>query len=278
MLSVMSFQSPDGQEISAEETPPYRAMRTGETVRAEEMTINLANGQSVSTLINALPVFSERGEVVSVITTIQDMTPLERLERLRSEFIGMVGQELRTPLAAIKGSAATALSASSSLDRAEMRHFFRAIEEQADRMRRLISDLLDSSQIEAGGLSVTPEPTEVADLVEGAWRAFLRGGATNTIEAELPPDLPQVEVDRQRMAQVLHNLFINASRNSPGQSAIRVSASADGVYVSISVTDQGRACRLPVCPTSSGSSLPQMATAGTGSRWAKTWHWSSARG
>ena len=176
------------------------------------------------------------------------MTPLERLERLRSQFIGMVGQELRTPLAAIKGSAATALSASSSLDRTEMRYFLRAIDEQADRMRRLISDLLDTSQIEVGALSVTPEPTSLEDLVEGARRAFLRGGTTNIIETDLPPDLPRVEVDRQRMTQVLNNLFVNASRNSPDQSVIRVSASSDGVYVSISVADEGRglsAERLP---------------------------------
>ena len=246
--SVMSFQGPDGQEIPLENTPTYRAIRTGETVRAEEMAIKLANGQTVSTIVNATPVFSEDGEVVSVITTIQDMTPLERLERLRSEFVGMVGQELRTPLAAIKGSAATALSASSSLDRAEMRHFLRAIDEQADRMRRLIGNLLDSSQIEAGALSVAPEPTDVEDLVEGARRVFLRGGTTNIIETHIPPDLPQVEVDGQRMTQVLSNLFIYASRNSPDQSTIRVSASLDGVHVSISVSDEGRgvsAERLP---------------------------------
>ena len=246
--SVMSFQYPDGHEMPPEETPTYRAIRTGDTVRAEEMVIKLANGQQVNIIANATPVFSENGEVVSVITTLQDMTPLERLERLRSQFIGMVGQELRTPLAAIKGSAATALSASSSLDRAEMRYFFRAIDEQADRMRRLISDLLDTSQIEVGALSVTPEPTSLEDLVEGARRAFLRGGTTNIIETDLSPDLPRVEVDRQRMTQVLNNLFVNASRNSPDQSVIRVSASSDGVYVSISVADEGRglsAQRLP---------------------------------
>ena len=181
--SVMSFQYPDGHEMPLEETPTYRAMRTGETVRAEEMVIKLANGQSVSVIVNATPVFSEQGEVLSCITTIQDMTPLERLERLRSEFIGMVSHELRTPLAAIKGSSATALSASSALGHSEMIHFFRVVDEQADRMRELIGHLLDMSQVEAGALSVNPEPTDVAALVEGARRVFLRGGPPTPLRA-----------------------------------------------------------------------------------------------
>ena len=239
ILSVIVPRYPDGQEMPIEETPTVRAIRNGETVRAEEMVIGLPDGQAVSTIVNATPVFSEEGEIVSCITIIQDMTPLERLERLRSEFISMVSHELRTPLAAIKGSAATVLGAALALDHSEMRHFFRIIDEQADRMRSLIGDLLDTAQIETGMLSIATEAVEAADLFEGARLAFLRGGTTNVIEADLPPGLPQVEVDRQRMTQVLNNLFTYASNHSPNGSAIRVSASADDVYVSISVTDEG---------------------------------------
>ena len=65
------------------------------------------DGRSVTTLVNATPIYSEEGAVESVVVTIQDMTPLEELERLRAEFLGMVSHELRTPLAAIKGSAVT---------------------------------------------------------------------------------------------------------------------------------------------------------------------------
>ena len=248
LLNVMSFRRPDGQEIPPEELPTARAVRDGETVRADEVIIKLSDGQAVSTIVNATPVFSEEGEVVSVIATLQDMTPLERLERLRSEFIGMVSHELRTPLAAIKGSAASVLGGSSKIDHGEMRRFFRVIDEQADQMRSLIGDILDTAQIDAGALSVTTEPADVAELVEEARRAFLRTAATNVIEAELPPDLPPVSVDRQRMLQVLNNLFTYASIYSPFGSTIRVSASVGDVYVSISVTDAGKgvsAERLP---------------------------------
>ena len=240
ILSVLTFRRPDGREIPLAELPTERALKSGETVRAEEIIIQLPDGQAVTTVINATPIFSEAGAVVSVVATVQDMTPLEELERLRAEFLGMVSHELRTPLTTIKGSAATVLGASSALDPAEMRQFFRIIDEQADHMRGLISDLLDVTRIEAGTLSVAPEPTDLAALVDEAREAFLRGGARNSVEVDLAPDLPRIGADRQRLAQVLNNLFSNASKYSPDWSAIGVSASVQDTYVAISVSDEGR--------------------------------------
>ena len=177
---------------------------------------------------------------MSVVATVQDMTPLEDLERLRAEFLGMVSHELRTPLTTIKGSAATLLTASSKLSPAEMGDFFRIIDEQADHMRGLISDLLDVTRIEAGKLSVTPEPTVVADLVNQAREVFLRDGARNSIEVDLPPDLPRIVADRQRMMQVLTNLFSNASKYSPASSTIWVTALQQDSHVAVSIADEGR--------------------------------------
>ena len=248
ILSVLTFRRPDGREIPLAEMPTERALKSGETVRAEEIIIQLPDGQTVTTVMNATPIFSEVGAVVSVVATVQDMTPLEEMERLRAEFLGMVSHELRTPLTTIKGSAATLLTASSTLSPAEMGDFFRIIDEQADHMRGLISDLLDVTRIEAGKMSVTPEPTVVATLVNQAREVFLRDGARNSIEVDVPPDLPRIGADRHRLMQVLTNLLSNASKNSPDQSAIRVSASVEDVYIAISVSDKGRgvpADRLP---------------------------------
>ena len=240
LLSVMTFKRPDGREIPLQELPTERALRSGETVRAEEIIIHLPDGQMVTTLCNATPILSEDGEVVSVVATLQDMTPVEELERLRAEFLGMVSHELRTPLTTIKGSAATVLGSSSALDFTEMRYLFRIVDEQADRMRSLISNLLDVTRIEAGMFSVTPEPTDLATLVSEARSVFLGGGARNSVEVDLPPGLPQIRTDRQRMVQVLGNLLSNASKYSPDSSTIRVTAAREDVYVAVSVADEGR--------------------------------------
>ena len=109
LLEALTFRRADGREVSLEEFPLAQGLMTGETVRAEEIVLLAPDGRSVTTLVNATPIRSEEGEVVSVVVTMQDMTPLEDLERLRAEFLGMVSHELRTPLAAIKGSVDTLL-------------------------------------------------------------------------------------------------------------------------------------------------------------------------
>ena len=248
LLEVLTFRRADGREISLDEFPLAQALSSATTVRAEEIVIEVPDGRSVTTVVNATPIRAEGGEVESVVVTLQDMTPLEELERLRAEFLGMVSHELRAPLTSVKGCAATVLGAAPALDPAEMLQFFRIIDEQADHMRDLISDLLDAGRIETGTLSVAPAPAEVAGLVDQARNTFLSGGGRNPIRIDLPPDLPRVLADRRRIVQVLSNLFSNASRSSPDSSAIRVTAMREDVHVAVTVADDGRgvpADRLP---------------------------------
>ena len=239
LLEVLTFRRADGREVSLQEFPLAQGLMTGETVRAEEIVLQAPDGRSVTTLVNATPIFSEDGEVESVVVTLQDMTPMEDLERLRAEFLGMVSHELRTPLAAIKGSADTLLEASAALDPAEMTQFFRIIRDQSENMRHLIGDLLDVARIETGTLPVSPEPVEVTVLVDEARSRFQSGGGRNNLQIDLPPDLPRVLADRRRIVQVLNNLLSNAARHSSELSPIRVAAGRDGVHIAFSVADYG---------------------------------------
>ena len=239
LLEVLTFRRADGREVSLQEFPLAQGLMTGETVRAEEIVLLAPDGRSVTTLVNATPIFSEDGEVESVVVTLQDMTPMEDLERLRAEFLGMVSHELRTPLAAIKGSADTLLENASELDPAEMTQFFRIIRDQSENMRHLIGDLLDVARIETGTLPVSPEPVEVTVLVDEARSRFQSGGGRNNLQIDLPPDLPRVLADRRRIVQVLNNLLSNAARHSSDLSPIRVAAGRDGVHVAFSVADYG---------------------------------------
>ena len=239
LLEVLTFRRADGREVSLQEFPLSQGLMTGETVRAEEIVLLAPDGRSVTTLVNSTPIFSEDGEVESVVVTLQDMTPMEELERLRAEFLGMVSHELRTPLAAIKGSADTLLEASAELDPAEMTQFFRIIRDQSENMRHLIGDLLDVARIETGTLPVSPEPVEVTVLVDEARSRFQSGGGRNNLVIDLPPGLPRVLADRRRIVQVLNNLLSNAARHSSDLSPIQVAAVRDGVHVAFSVADYG---------------------------------------
>ena len=248
LLEVLTFQRADGRRTSMKELPLTEAFNSSETVRAEEIVIEAPDGRSVTTVVNATPILSEEGEPESLLVTVQDMTPLQELERLRAEFLGIVGHELRTPLTSIKGAAATLIETATSLDPAETAQFHRIINEQADHMRDLISDLIDVVRIETGTLSVNPEPAEVARLVDEARNTFTAAGGRRNIRITLPPDLPLVMADTRRVVQVLNNLLSNASTSSHEASTIRVSATREDIYVSISVADDGRgvpAERLP---------------------------------
>ena len=238
----------DGREIALDELAVSGELKAAGMLRAEEVVLSVSGGRSVSMLVNATPIHGQDGEVVSVVVAMQDLAPLEELDRLRTEFLNMVSHELRTPLAAIKGSTATVLGAPPVLDPAELHQFFRVVDQQADHMRGLIADLLEAGRIEAGTLSVSPAPTELGALVEQARNALLNGGTAHTVIVDLPEDLPPVLADGPRIVQVLNNLFANAARHAPASSPIRVAAGHDGTHVAVSVADEGPgipADRLP---------------------------------
>ena len=240
LLDVLTFVRADGREISLKELPIAELLRKGEVIRVEEIALRAPNGRSVSALLNATPIASEDGAIETFVVTLQDMTPLEELERLRAEFLGMVSHELRAPLTSIKGSVTTLLEAASELDPAEMTQFFRIIRDQSDQMRYLIGDLLDVARIETGTLSVEPERSDASSIVDEATSRFLSTGSRADLRIDLEPGLPAVMADKRRTVQVLSNLLSNAARYSPDESAILVSAVRAGVDVAISVADEGR--------------------------------------
>ena len=242
LLGVITCRRADGREVALDRLPLAlaRALSSAETVRAEEVVLSVPDGRSVTTLINATPIHDPDDALASVVVTLQDLAPLQEIERMRAEFLGMVSHELRAPLTSIKGSAATALRSARLVGPAEVAQFFRIIDEQADRMDSLIGDLLDAGRIDTGTLSVAPQPSDVAVLVDQARGTFVSGGGRHTVRIDLPPDLPRVMADRQRLVQVLNNLLANAARQSPDSAPIRIAAEHEGLHVAVSVSDEGR--------------------------------------
>ena len=240
LLDVITCRRVDGRMVSLKEWPLSESLAEGETVRSEEIVLSVPDGRKVTALLNATPIRSEDDEIDSFVVTLQDMTFLEDLERMRAEFLGMVSHELRTPLTSIRGSATTMQEAAEDLDVAELRQFLRIIVDQTDNMRELIGDLLDVARIETGALPVSPEPAQVEQLLDRARNIFLSGGSRNRLEIKLEPELPLVMVDRRRIAQVIGNLLSNAERYSPESAAIKMSAVREGLHVAISISDEGR--------------------------------------
>ena len=240
LRETLTIRRADGREHCLADVSIDQLLRAGEKVRAEEMVFSVPDGRSVTVLLNGNPILSKDGEVESLIVTMQDMTLLKEVERLRAEFLAMVSHELRTPLATVRGSVSALLDEFSDMHPAEMRQFHRIILEQTDRMRALIADLLDVARIETGSLPVSPQPTDLAVSIGEAGNAFRIGGHRQNLKIDVPPDLPWVMGDKSRIIQVLGNLLSNAARHSPESSTIRVSATPGDLQISVSVSDEGR--------------------------------------
>ena len=240
LLQVLAVRRADGREISLEELSMAQALSSEEAVRGEEIVLRVPDGRSLAALMSATSIRGKDGEVMSCVVTMQDMTPLEEVERIRADFLAMVSHELRTPLATLKGSVATLLDPTAVLGPAESLEFFRIIDAQTDRMRALTSDLLDTARVETGTLSVAPEPADLRVLANEAGNAFRIGGTRHRLLIDLPPGLPWVMADRSRLGQVLGNLLSNAARNSPEWSTIRLNAVHSEFHVAVSISDEGR--------------------------------------
>ena len=224
ILKVVKVRRADGRELFPEPLSPTKVLDSTEMLRSEEIIIEGPDGDRITALLNVTPMRSDDGGVTSLIVSVQDLTHLEELERQRSDFLAIVSHELRAPLAAIKGSAATVLGDSLALGRSEMLQFFRIINQHADQMSGLVNDLLDVARIRTGTLQLNTEPIPVTALVEGARGMFVSGGGRNIVQIELEPELPPVNADGTRISQVMVNLLSNADRHSPEDSPLRITA------------------------------------------------------
>ncbi|MEK9658516.1 MAG: response regulator [Chloroflexota bacterium] len=230
----------DGTPFPDDELPLRRALFKGERVQAEELLVRRPDGTDLPVLVNATPLYDTEGRISAAVGVLQDISPIMELEQLRNEFLAMVSHELKTPLTAIKGSAAMALGSKRLLSTDESHELFGIIDDQSDRLRDLVDNLLDVSRIEAGTLSIAPEPMHLEPVVEEAVAALERMAGHREVVVELVDDLPAVQADPQRVQQVLVNLLTNAAKFSPETAPITLRAEQTGSAVQVCVADGGR--------------------------------------
>ncbi len=164
---------------------------------------------------------------------------LQRTDELRAALLSSVSHDLRTPLSSIKASATSLLAEDVQWDEETRRSFALAIEQEADRLNRLVGNLLDMSRIEGGALKPEKEWYPIDELVHdvlGHMQPLLHD---RTVLVDIAADLPPVEVDYLQMDQVLTNLVENAVYYTPPLSPVELSASIEGDTMVMSVADRG---------------------------------------
>jgi signal transduction histidine kinase len=164
----------------------------------------------------------------------------DELDRLKDEFVLTASHELRSPLTSVQGFAELLMLDADSLT-PRQRETVEIILDNCRHLVRLLNDLLDLARSDAGRLAIRPQPTEVAPLVEDVVRT-MRGqteAASQTLSEEIQPGLPLINVEPDRIRQILVNLLTNAHEYSPEGASIAVAAHAVSAEVEISVTDNG---------------------------------------
>jgi signal transduction histidine kinase len=170
----------------------------------------------------------------------RDARERDRVERMKDDFVLTVSHELRTPVTVVKGFAEMLTAQSKSLN-ARQQEAAEVIVESASQLQTMVNDLLDLARSDAGKLRIDPEPTPVRTLTQRVGRQmrpnFEEKNQRLTVSVE--NDLPEVQADRDRIAQVLANLLTNAYKYSPEGAKVRLTASRVGDEVEFAVSDDG---------------------------------------
>ncbi len=163
----------------------------------------------------------------------------DRLESMQSSFISIVSHELQTPVAIIKAYAGTLAREDAPWSRETVTRVAHTIEEECDRLYRLITDLLDISRIQAGRVAMSIGPVDLADLAETLAERSRTRSPAHDLQTDFPSDFPIIQGDREKLRQALGNLVDNAIKYSPDGGTIAMTGRAEPTYVVVSVRDDG---------------------------------------
>jgi PAS domain S-box-containing protein len=231
----------DGTQHSKANCPIHLGLRRREGVRIRDDVFWRKDGSSVPVEYIASPLIDE-GVIAGMVVAFQDISERRRLEKMKDEFISTVSHELRTPLTSLRAS--LGLISSGSLDKRpeKQKQMLEVAIGNCDRLVRLVNDILDFEKVEKGSIPLNCEVLQAGDILRRAadveHEAALKAGIT--FRFDTPAGLT-VNVDQERILQVLSELVSNAIKFSPPQTIIKLAAQAiENDEVCIAVEDQGR--------------------------------------
>ncbi len=210
-------------------------------ITAEELPPGLVGDRVIE--VHCAPYRDAGGETIGAVAVLRDVTELRQSERLRRELTANVSHELRTPLTSIKGFTETLLDGAMR-EEDTRRRFLTIINNEADRLVKLVDDLLDLSRLESKRATLDLRPVDVGALVAHAVDKLQPLAQTGGLTLDLQ-SLPGVWVtaDRDRLEQVLTNLIDNALKYTPAGGRVQVSVTLEHGDVAVAVSDTGRGIR-----------------------------------
>ncbi|PWI57286.1 two-component system histidine kinase PnpS [Sulfoacidibacillus thermotolerans] len=207
----------------------------------QKREVQLHKPQELTLEAHVTPIKQSNGAIAGAVVLLHDVSEWRRLERMRSDFVANVSHELRTPITALKGFAETLLDGALQ-DQATARQFVQIMQDEADRIGRLVEDLLDLSRIEAKQIDLHLAPVDAAWIMQRVVDTFSGQAADAGVELtqEVIGRTPVIALaDSDRLRQVLINLVNNALQFTPAGGRITLSAERKGDRIVFAVQDSG---------------------------------------
>jgi PAS domain S-box-containing protein len=251
---------PQGRPLPPERYATLRAVQHGETVLQHQESIRRPDRSSLPVLVNAVVLSAQPpwkpltrttdGEVERVVLVMhQEVTALKEAEALKDEFVGIAAHELRTPLAALKGFANMLLLQTRRGRGAALAEWqqeaLEEIEQATTRLVTLTEDLLDVTRLQAGRLQLQCISTDLTAVVQRVASQMQQSTTQHHIEVHAPEQPLVVDVDLERMQQVLTNLIGNAIKYSPQGGPVLITLEADPAKQAVQVHVQDHGIGIP---------------------------------
>jgi two-component system, OmpR family, sensor histidine kinase VicK len=226
LMQIERLRHTDGRPLARGELPMVRALAGETVVQQEQVLVHGGTGTEVFLRTSAAPIRGEDGAILGAVTVARDVTELMELDLVKDQFIRVGAHELKTPVAIMKGYALALLRNMNDLP-VPRRRMLEAIDRGADRINRIVDDLLAISQVSLDVLEVSEEEVNLQNLVEEAVDQVAAKTAPRhrlRLSAELSRP-PIVRADPARLRQVLSSLLDNAVKYSPDGGDIDVAVS-----------------------------------------------------
>ncbi len=238
---VLNFRDWDGRSICNTTKCPMVTRPDGGPSTCElQGKIQSADGQDIEVaMVYSVTRSRATGRAHSAVINVRDIRRLREVENLRSAFLSMLGHELQTPLSIIKGYTSTLARSDAKWNKKTLREGLQVIEEECDRLSKLVNRLLLASRIESRTVTLKKEPIQLSAMASKVVRRLESVTSIHRFQVDFADDFPEVYADPDRVEEVLTNLVDNAIKYSPKGGRIAVTGRAKGDSVEVTITDEG---------------------------------------
>ncbi|MFA6603696.1 MAG: ATP-binding protein [Patescibacteria group bacterium] len=221
----------NGQPLTTDEMPTLAALTTGKPVIRTGLFVTRPDGSVTVIRVSAAPIIDAKGKVTAVVAVYEDMTKEHEIDQIKSEFVSLASHQLKTPLTAIKWTVESLLDGADTMT-ANQKQMLADMDTTAERLNRLVSDLLNVSRIETGRkFNIVKKPTDIAAVIRkaAAEASVVAAKRQVVIDASKLPDDLICDVDEAKIHEVFANIIGNA---------VKYSSEAGRVEIGVSATDQ----------------------------------------